>query len=1176
MEIESNFTANRTDQYEPSLRYYNAGSRPQRRRVLVWFAVIFFFLNLSLHAQEAQAEAAEETAAVEKESEEEPEEVVSLLSLSERRRTDMEIRTSTLSELALWCRTLGLSESGTREDLSKRIRDHFKMPEPSDRSASNRKSITIESAQITEYFSIGVIDEDYARLKGNVRISLRDGDDTHVIIAEEILFNRTRNIITARGNVTYEKNSADNIETFRGANITVNLDDWSSVFLDGSSEKKLDSDGTSYLFSGEVISRSGEDVTILSRARISSANNEEALWSIDASRLWLLPGSDFAIFNALLKVGEIPVLYLPFFYFPADELVFHPVLGYRSREGGFIQTTTYIFGQPKANPADTSSLSRIMGNSDDKQKELHGLFLRNTGKKIINPEALSLKALVDYYVNLGAFIGLEFQMPKTGMLNPLVFEIGIGFSRTITQNGSSYTPYAPNYDGSFDWNHSNFISFSVPFRYRIKLNSSISGKYGSFSWDIPYYSDPYVDKDFKTRQESMDFFNMIQQGVTTEETVTINEIQTYNWHLSGNLTPTVNFLAPFITRASISNIFTTLSFRSIEDHVITANNRYDPGRLFYAPEKLTIYSITASISGTPLTIGGTTQKPENKTSAETNNIFEGIGAPISPWTGNEKEEENSDTAASVELLIPPVYKHNITLPGAKNARFIIDYQLTPMSTTELQFMSGYGRWKTFDQVDWSEVQSILTTFRGRANLNLRLDHTGGFFTNLVTFTGDGAWQDFIFLNEDAEAYLTPQAPGGVKDPARVETARRIPYSQTNYHTTYAYSGTVRPFSNDPIFGQTSLQYGFRGTLIKSKRYDPLASPNGPELAPQWGKWVKEKSGEDILGLTNHQLSANLAANILNKNQNITVSAALPPLDGLVSTNATFRVWISETNINFRVEKPEISDEWIFKPISLSEILRFNNSSSLTYYMVIDPEKNNDITSIRTTLTLWAFKAEFLMTHTSPWVFTPPSQINIGGWAQQGDPALYPGELSFAYNPSLANFIIVKDKINLRVNFNTSLKFNLLKYTESSFDISLGFTLNIEKFLSLEFSAKSTNNVIWRYLKGVPGMEDLTSMYPDGPQNNLFLDLLDSFNFFDESKRRRSGFKMGNLNIKVTHFLGDWKAELGIGMYPHRNDNVVPKRFEIVTDVSFLVSWTPISEIKSEFIHTGKTGKWEIK
>jgi len=1100
------------------------------------------------------------------------EQITDNLDSAARQRTEMEIRTSTLSELAVWCRSLGLSEGGTREDLSRRLREHFSLPEPRARNNDSRKLITIESAQITEYFTIGVIDEDYARLYGNVRISLRDGDDIHTINANEILFNRTRNIITARGQVEYEKISDDTTETFRGENITVNLDDWSSIFLDGYSERKLESDGTAYLFSGEVISRNKEEVTVLVDARITSAKNDEALWSINASRLWLLPGSDFAIFNAVLRVGEIPVLYLPFFYFPADELVFHPVVGYRSREGAFIQTTTYLIGQPKSNPAETSSLSRLMGNSDNKEKQLHGLFLRSTGKPRTDLNALNLKLMLDYYVNLGAYIGFELYVPRTGILNPMEFDIGIGISRTITMIGGNYTPYAPDFDGTFDWNRSNLFSISVPFRYRMKFNSSIGMRYGSVSWNLPFYSDPVIDKDFLNRAESMDFLNMIQQGSAADETtLTLSEIGTYHWQVNGNINPSLPFLAPFISRISISNISTTLAFRPIEDNTKSTDN---PGRFFYAPDKFTIYSFSGSVSGTPLNIGSaqTQTRPNTTPGREIDDPLRNIGIPISPWT--DDDEETQGRIPSTETLVPPVLNQTFSLPRAGNLRFNIDYQITPTSTTELQFRSGYGHWKTYDQVNWGDIQSVLSSFGGNGSLNFRFDHSTGFFSNVVTLSGNSTWRDYLYLNEEAEAFRTPQRPEGDMDPNRVEEARRQLYSQTNYSSSYSYNGTVRPFSENPVFGQSNLQYTFRGTLVRSKKF---LDGDGPELTPQWGLWIKEKISEEIYGLNSHQLSTNIAASIMGKNQNITVSAALPPLDSLITTNATFRFWISETNINFRIERPEDAIEWVYKPIYITETLRFsNNFGTLSYYMVINPENDIEVTTIRTSLSIKNFRMEFSAANIAGYEFEFPTPTTPGGWIQVGEPALHPSSISFSYNHSFSNLELFNNNATLSLNISTALKFDLMRHTNSNFEISLGFVMDIPGILKLELSASSANNVIWRYFKGIPGFEYLTRMYEEGRQTNLFLDLLDSFNVFDGDKLRSTGFKMQRFNLAANHSLGDWTATFDVRLFPHLNTNVNPRRYEITADITFLVQWTPISEIKTNIGYDGKLNRWAIK
>jgi len=1134
----------------------------QKLAPLFIFLSLFIFFTSPLFTQEN--EFSFEEAPIEELTEEEIAQVIS----PERRRIEMEIKTSTLSELAVWCRTLGLSESGTRAELSNRLRTHFELPEPDSQSEENRKVIVIESAQTSEYFTIDIIDEDYARLRGEVRLSMKDGDTIHRISANEILFNRTRNIMTARGQVVYEKVEPDKTEIFRGDNITVNIDNWSSTFIGGSTSH--DSGGSAYVFSGAVISRNDQDVTVLSDASISSSN-EEALWSISASRIWLLPGSDFAIANAVLKVGEIPVLYLPFFYFPADKLVFHPVIGYRSREGGFVQTTTYILGHPRSNPEETNSITNILGSTEDTEKKLQGIFLRSTGKKRINQDEISLKAMIDYYVNLGAFLGTDLYVPKTGAFSATNLALGVGFTRTLTDIGNNtFSPYPPNNDGTFNWNHSNFISMEVPFRYRMQFQTSLSGKYGSISFNFPYYSDPFVNRDFTdNRAERNNFLELLQDTAPTEET-TSSQIGTYQWQLTGNLAPSFTALAPYISRISITNISTTLSFIPITTN---SKPREDPNRIFFAPDKYTIYNISASISGNPVSTGNTQPASQRSSSAapEKEDPFKGLGFPLSPWeTNTETQDTLVQSEQNAPIISPPALNQTFSLPRSGNNKFAIDYSLAPTSTTEMQFMSSPANWPTFEDVDWSEVQSILTTFSGSGNINFRMDHSAGFYSNVLTLSGTGTWRDFSFIND--EAFLDNQ---GVVDEDRILHARRQQYSQTNYTTSYTYNSTVRPFQENPIFAQTNFQYNLRGTLVRSRRWTVENSPDGPELSPQWGSWVKERTvnGEFVPGLNNHQLAANMAANLMDNNQTISVSTALPPLDGLITTNATFRVWISETNVNFRIEKPETSDEWLFRPINITETLTFKNIGRLTYFMVINPEENNDITSIRTTLVLWNFTAVFNAIKSRRFEFIPdvPDNPHHGGnWEQYGDSVLNPKDFSISYNRTTSNVELIRNRLNLSFTIGTSMLLDLQQHTNSNLNFSSGFIVNVPGFLKLEITATTQNSVIWRYFKNVPGMEKYTNMYAPGPQNNIFVDLIDSVNFFDISKRERTGFKMHSFDLKATHFLGDWTAEFGINLYPHRVEN----RYQITSDISFLVQWTPISEIKSHTAFLGKTNRWE--
>jgi hypothetical protein len=299
---------------------------------------------------------------------------------------------------------------------------------------------------------------------------------------------------------------------------------------------------------------------------------------------------------------------------------------------------------------------------------------------------------------------------------------------------------------------------------------------------------------------------------------------------------------------------------------------------------------------------------------------------------------------------------------------------------------------------------------------------------------------------------------------------------------------------------------------------------------------------------------------------------LPPLDGLVSANTIFRFWISETRADFRMRRPEETNEWIYEPLRLTETLRFADTSSFIYYMEVDLEEDNEVRIITSTLSLWYFRLFFRAEKNHRYEFIPNPVVG-GRWEQYGEPVLHPNEMSLSYRRNFLNNDIIRNRLGFSFNVDSSLVFNLRQHTSSNFQFGMGFNLLVNNFLDIRLTATSQNNVIFRYFKGIPAMDHLTFMYIDGPQNNLFVDLLDSFNFFNEGRRQRSGFKMRSFDLTAIHFLGDWTAELGIRMYTFQNMQMEIPRYQVTADVNFLVQWKPITEIKTDIEYRGELERW---
>ncbi|MDR0403540.1 MAG: LPS-assembly protein LptD, partial [Treponema sp.] len=985
-------------------------------------------------------------------------------------------------------------------------------------------TITINSARTTEYISLETVHEEYVRLKGGVSVSLRDGDAVHTLGADEILYNRTRNFMSASGGVEYVKTEGDTIETFRGEGLTVNLDTWATVFMRGSSERSVTEGTGTYRFSGEVISRSADDSTVLKKAEIRNAGSDEAYWSIAASKLWLLPGSDWAVFNAVLKVGEVPVLYLPYFYYPADEIVFHPVFGYRSREGTFLQTTTYLMGRPKAQgSSEESTITSIMGSGAGMEKRLEGVFLRSTGRKARDENEVRLSLQADAYTNLGFYIGSELTLPASGVFGETSFSGGIGVSRDIVFTGSSYTPFAPAYDGTSHWHNSNLLFWDVPFRYRFLSEGSVNGRgkavtQASFSWSLPFYSDPYVDNDFLHRSEDSDIFSLLLDSTTPDTTINTDVLGSYEWKFNGNVNFDTASLSPYISALQIPSVSSSLSFdRKTTDpqRTVPGGSLSNPPDLsFFYPKKLTIFSVSAAVSGTPLTIGAFGGYPVK---SEAERSLPGFENFVPPWDEKAEPAEKSPE----EELSPPGISRSAASRVWGGQKLVLDYRLSPSAASEFQFDSS--QWKQPDDINW-DIASQLYTLRADAALGLTLSENRGIYTTSLRFYGVSSWQDYSFIDLPA---------------AEAETLRRQAHSINRISSSGEYNLTLRPFYGSDVWGTTNFQYTLRGILVQT-RYD------GTNDSWSWvnGSWNKDD-------IETHRVQANLYAQVMDHTQSLLVSADLPPEESAVSGDATIRAWISETNARSRVREP--FEDPFFEPVYLTETFRFHDRVSLRQYAVYTPELS-DWTILTTSLSLWDLSASFTATRSKSYVLEDGSGLLPSGWYEQGTgESLNPQEFRVTYSKAISSD--ENRRIGFGLKIDTGLTFDLQRYTYSKFTFGLGLSARVNDFLEITAGSYSENSEIYRYF--------IDHSDINLPRKNIVVDLLDSFRFDNVELRRNSGFKLKSFNLDLVHHLGDWDATLGIQLSPELDTTVVPRQYRFNTVISFLIQWKPIKEFKTQ-------------
>jgi len=607
--------------------------------------------------------------------------------------------------------------------------------------------------------------------------------------------------------------------------------------------------------------------------------------------------------------------------------------------------------------------------------------------------------------------------------------------------------------------------------------------------------------------------------------------------------------------------------------------------------------------------------------------------PLSPWgtfgtqdTGEDSApgQQNRNSVRDPYDIAPPVLSQRFNLPSVGGPQFSFDYRLTPATASELTFRKI--NWTEQEKIDW-DASTILMRLRSDGSLGLNVSHSGGgAYSGALRLSGTGSLQNYWYhrdepvdvRNNSLGTVLELKVNQGdlvsagdtiiVTDTEEIRALRRgkvvylvsvgeilterkvvaqltqvdslinyeRAYNETFFTSSWDFSASVRPLFQSAIWGSSSISYSLRGLLGKTTV--DISDIDNPEWNWTWMDWDKD--------IQTHQVSLNLSANIMDHNQTISVSAVLPPKDAMVSASAVFRAWISETSIRTSIREPLKDDLRKFEPIYITETLNLGSWGRFRQYLVITPEDDRGFTTVTSDLSIYGFTASFSMTYARPWEFNRKElEINPNAplWTQEYedefgatqffDDRLVPKELRFGYVKTFTKNNLWGKRLSFSFNIDTSLTFDLQRYTNSRMSFGLGINIGIANFLDINFSTRSENAVMYKYFQDIfffdkPPME----LYP-GSQTNIFTDLFYSFAFWDDDLRRRSGFKLKSMNLSLIHHLGDWNAKLTVSMLPELYRPPYPDipYYRFNTEVSFLIQWIPIGEIKTQIDYNKNDG-----
>ena len=521
----------------------------------------------------------------------------------------IDIDTAGAAELAAWLRQLGLPDGGDRAARQQRLREHYGLPSPEEASVEDTGSeISVESARSARYRS-DELGHTTLVLEGEVVVTAVDRDTgaRHRIQADRITYHDERNSLTASGSVEYTMTTDDGSEVFRGESLSVDTERWEGIFYDGSSqvdqtmtEQAADQDVT-FTYSGKAITRRADETVVMEQATVTSSDDpDDPDYRIEAERLWILAPEEWAVSNGFLHVGEVPVLYLPYFLRPGGRLLFHPAVGQRGREGLYLQTTTYLIGR---RPADDGSLSFLQRNAGETgyADERRGLFLLPVRAEADAADADVLTLMVDLYSRLGIFGGVQ------GRFGGLSLFGGVAASRALVadaRSGVGHTPYLRGADGELvsHWDTATILGARVPLRYGLETEVAFRGTLGSVQGSFELFSDPGFTTDFLSRAHDLPTGGLL--GLPQGPLIPPPPRDRLEWRLGGDLS-----LHPLLATPALRTLtFPTLSASWLwgsrteppSAGVPSALDRLQaasPTRRFYYPETLTLPAVAAVASG---------------------------------------------------------------------------------------------------------------------------------------------------------------------------------------------------------------------------------------------------------------------------------------------------------------------------------------------------------------------------------------------------------------------------------------------------------------------------------------------------------------------------------------------------------------------------------------------------
>ncbi|MHC1693391.1 MAG: hypothetical protein AB9828_10255 [Sphaerochaetaceae bacterium] len=724
------------------------------------------------------------------------------------------LETSTVGELATLATRLGLAPTGDLETLRQRLFDYYGIvPIPDNESGP---VVSIEEGFILEVVIADRMmttqgDRSLIILEGNVQISFQvsPSEKPKELKAGKIVLDLDRKQLSAIGSVDFRDTQGNTIEHVEGDVVTLRWDQGDILISNGltSTERKNSEDeNVEFYTSGERITYAGDRGAVLFENGVITTNKNQAYFSISAEKLLLIDGGDMFVQKALISIGRVPLLWIPFLFYPGQTFIFNPAFGYDADRGLFFSTTTELYGSyGKIQKSDDSSFTTLLSTNTEGERIQDGMVYTQSNVEDNQKTLLDTWAgksgsyfaiLADTYQEKGTFIGID------------------------TANYFKNKQYAFTLLGALAWcgdlaSELSSTTYGVPtLRYVFDGDVKIDTENADFLLSLPFYSDPKMMRDYGNRLTSFSVGAL--SGNEDFPTTYLSDITSFTWDLSGSLTIPTKMLAPFIESFTISQLDSDVEWKAVK-------LAYGTG---YTITSATVPEINATLSGTLFSFrksyGESTGNQTETVAAELILPSKTMDSTLDLDTFGIAKPYNSSLKAATEPKETITY-HSISLGYTLNQVFSNYYELDDLSSTSNSLYSKTQgtitlkgtiapSWFTFSEqltplhtlaietsssenTEDSTFQLNSTTKASVPFLGLSYTLVARLYTKSTEEEGEwGSWDSNTITSHqlsftqpiNLESGKLTLSLTGVLPPRDISLTPKITYSQNNFSTSLAY------------------------------------------------------------------------------------------------------------------------------------------------------------------------------------------------------------------------------------------------------------------------------------------------------------------------------------------------------------------------------------------------------